>query len=580
VAAWALAGVAAAAQPVPPPEPWARSLAERQPLTVGSAGDGYPYSFYNEQGRSDGFAADLLDAVGRTMNLRFNRVSHPNTASYTSFRQGEFDLLQLLSETPEREEFAEFSVPFLTLQGAVFVRRDGPVRTLEDLNRADLAIIGAGSIGERFLRDRGLHPRVRHVVSVTEALRLIETGQCAGAFVTQLTARSVIRKNGLKNVVMLGAPLEGYDVRYCFAVHRGDAQLLARINEGLAILHENGEFDRIYRKWFSRVTGVLFTREEVISYVAAALALACGAALWGVWRQRVLRRRIEQLNAGLAAGIAARTAELAARVAEVERLNAEQTALMRDLQASRQGADRAAARLQEVNANLLGANQELEAFSYSVSHDLRAPVRNITGLLELLALRTAGSLDAEGSRFVATAEAEARRMAALIDALLEFSRVGRMALAEERVELAEVVAAVRAQLAPELAGRNVEWRIGALPAVRGDRTLLHQVMANLLGNAVKFTARRERAVIAVEAEPAGGEVTVTVRDNGAGFDPKYGEKLFGVFQRLHGQRDFGGVGIGLANVKRIVERHGGRVWAEGKVDNGAVFKFNVPAFSP
>jgi light-regulated signal transduction histidine kinase (bacteriophytochrome) len=168
----------------------------------------------------------------------------------------------------------------------------------------------------------------------------------------------------------------------------------------------------------------------------------------------------------------------------------------------------------------------------------------------------------------------------LIDDLLIFSRMGRAELNLAPVALADLVAEIREELEPTIRQRAIEWKIGALPRVRGDRALLRLALANLLGNAVKFTRGREPAIIEIAAQPAvaaDGTVTFFVRDNGAGYNPKYTEKLFGVFQRLHNQRDFEGTGIGLANVKRIVTRHGGRVWAEGAVGRGATFFFTLAA---
>jgi light-regulated signal transduction histidine kinase (bacteriophytochrome) len=227
---------------------------------------------------------------------------------------------------------------------------------------------------------------------------------------------------------------------------------------------------------------------------------------------------------------------------------------------------------------VLEANRELETFAYSVSHDLRAPLRNICGFLELLVQRTAGKLNAEEARLFNTVTREAARLSLLIDKLLAFSRLGRAELRCEPVALGELVDEVRAELATEIGARAIEWRVGELPVVQGDRMLLRQVVANLLSNAVKFTRGRPVAVIVVAAE-AGADprlATVVVGDNGAGFNPKYQEKLFGVFERLHTAREFDGLGIGLAIVRRILERHGGRIWAEGSVDKGAKFHFTVP----
>ncbi|HLP03643.1 MAG TPA: PAS domain S-box protein [Opitutaceae bacterium] len=283
-------------------------------------------------------------------------------------------------------------------------------------------------------------------------------------------------------------------------------------------------------------------------------------------------QQIRQLASELEQRVNDRTEELARRVDDVERLNA-------DLRVSQSTAALAATRLQESNASLQAANQELESFSYSVSHDLRAPLRNIAGFIELLRRRTTGQLDAEAERFFGIVGAEAVRMSALIDDLLAFSRIGRAELHFAPVALAELIAEVKGELSSELVHRTIAWRIGQLPHVHGDRALLRQVVANLLSNAVKFTRRHPAAVIEIGAlAPAAeaGDVTFFVRDNGAGFDPKYTDKLFGVFQRLHNPREFEGTGIGLANVKRIVLRHGGRVWAEGAPEAGATFYFTLP----
>jgi light-regulated signal transduction histidine kinase (bacteriophytochrome) len=287
---------------------------------------------------------------------------------------------------------------------------------------------------------------------------------------------------------------------------------------------------------------------------------------------------IRRLNVDLEQRVRERTAELAARVAEVEQLNHEQSELMGSLKTSEQAAARSAARLQDANANLLTANQELEAFSYSISHDLRAPLRNITGFVDLLAKRAGGQLDGESTRFVSTVSAEATRMGMLIDDLLTFSRIGRAEMKVEPVGLDDLVADVCEELKTECADRAIAWKFGLLPRVNGDRTLLRQVLVNLLSNALKFTRQRPDAAIEFTANtvrPGEPMVTFSVRDNGVGFNPKYIEKLFHVFQRLHHSRDFEGTGIGLANVKRIVHRHGGRVWAEGAVGQGATFCFTL-----
>ena len=234
-------------------------------------------------------------------------------------------------------------------------------------------------------------------------------------------------------------------------------------------------------------------------------------------------------------------------------------------------------RVAERTAELESANKELEAFSYSVSHDLRAPLRHIDGFLGLLEEKVEPALDEEGRHYMTAISDAARRMATLIDDLLSFSRMGRDEMARTQVDLGALVQDVIRDLGPETQGRGIDWRIDGLPEVTGDRPMLRVVLVNLISNALKFTRARARAEIGIGCQPGReGETIVFVRDNGVGFDMKYTNKLFGVFQRLHGVEEFEGTGIGLANVRRVINRHGGRTWAEGKVDGGATFYFSLP----
>ena len=232
---------------------------------------------------------------------------------------------------------------------------------------------------------------------------------------------------------------------------------------------------------------------------------------------------------------------------------------------------------QRLNSELAAANRELETFSYSVAHDLRAPLRHIAGHASLLLQSSQLTANSDDRRALDRISAAAVKLGQLIDGLLEFSRVSRAQLRAASVPLDRLVHDVQHDLEPESQDRAVVWKIAPLPEVQGDRVMLRQVFANLLGNALKYSRGRNPAIIEVDCQQTPRETVVAVHDNGAGFDMRYADKLFGVFQRLHREEEFEGTGIGLASVQRIIQRHGGRTWAEGKVDQGATFFFSLPA---
>ena len=234
------------------------------------------------------------------------------------------------------------------------------------------------------------------------------------------------------------------------------------------------------------------------------------------------------------------------------------------------------ARIDAANTELQSVNRELESFSYSVSHDLRAPLRHINGYVEMLAAEAGDQLAQEPRRYLQVIADASRQMGQLIDDLLEFSRMGRAEMHETRVDLYSLARETISKLEADTRGRNIAWDIPALPAVEGDAAMLRQVLANLLGNAVKYSRGRDPARIEMgTSDSEAGRIVLFVRDNGAGFDMKYADKLFSVFQRLHRADEFEGTGVGLANVQRIIARHGGRVWAEAAPDKGATIYFTL-----
>lgn len=328
-----------------------------------------------------------------------------------------------------------------------------------------------------------------------------------------------------------------------------------------------------------------------------------GRAVYGDWRARVLEEDLAAQEARLQETVA--TCGRSQREFRIVRADDQTVRFIQAAEMVVVGADGKAARVVGINrditdrklaearihrlnadlqaraAELETANQDLEGFSYSVSHDLRAPLRAVDGFARMLTEDCAERLDDDGRRMLGVIRSESQRMARLIDDLLAFSRLGRQALEPQEIDMHAVARAIFDELAALESGRELRLALAPLPPARGSRAMLRQVWANLIGNALKFTSGVAVAEIEIGTRAdADGSAIYFVRDNGAGFDMRYADKLFGVFQRLHAQEEFTGTGVGLALVQRIVNRHGGRIWAEAEVGRGATFFFTIPKRKP
>ena len=309
--------------------------------------------------------------------------------------------------------------------------------------------------------------------------------------------------------------------------------------------------------------------------LVAILALAAawfGSGLVVVRPVRNLRR----LTGRLAAGDLSKRVGPAYPVGELGLLAQDFDRLAATLEERDADLLKTAAELRQRAQELTAANRELENFTYSVAHDLRAPLRAMGGFARVLLEDYPDQLDADGQRYLNIIQREARKMGQLIDDLLALARLGRKELSLARIDLAELAQAVFDELKAAYPARNLQLEVQPLPAVLGDRVMFRQLLVNLLENAVKFTQGRDPALIQVSGWTAGNEDIYCVKDNGVGFDMRFVNKLFEVFQRLHPEEEFGGTGVGLAIVKRVIDRHGGRVWAESTLGEGATIYFALP----
>lgn len=490
-----------------------------------------PLEFLDRAGIPQGISHDYLKRFGQALGVDFRHVPVAAWADAPDLlRRGEVDLLTSLNKASARKDEFAFTPPYLSLQTAIFTREDTPyVGDLSELKGRQVAVVPGYGMKE-YLVSRNAEMDVACAKDVPTALRMLADGTVDAYVGSLLISSHYIQAGGHGRIKVAGETPFVYQPAF---VCRKEWSLLADILDKALEDVADDEKNAIARKWMTVTYEQRIDYAKLYKYAAGALALL---VLFGYWNRRM--------------------------AAEIRRRKAVEASLHRSEEALR------------------AANKELEAFSYSVSHDLRAPLRHVAGFVQLLQTKAQATLDETGRRYLDVIAGAAAKMGTLIDDLLSFSRTGRAQMRLETVPLGPLVDECRRELEPETRGRTIDWRIGDLPEVTADRALLRQVVANLLGNAVKYTSKKPAARIEVSARREGAEIVVCVRDDGAGFDMKYVDKLFGVFQRLHAETEFEGTGIGLANVRRIVVRHGGRTWAEGAVGRGAAFYFTLPAEAP
>ena len=488
-----------------------------------------PYEFLDQQGRPAGLNVDLIRAVAESQGFRVRVQLGPWHTIRQGILNGAIDVATMYRSSTRAEE-VDFAIPHELIYHEMFIRRGAPPLTsLSDL-AGKRVLVQSDALSVDALTELGYAPALRFVASEPEALRSLASGGGDVAIVTQTAARPFQDRSDLASqITVTGPPV--LLTEYAFVTRKGRRNLIESLNQGVAAVKATGKYERIFDRWLRPDKSAGLVRR--IAWVSAAILVIALAVI--IWNQMLRRRVVRQSRTIGQLGTSYRE-------------------------------------LSEYQVRIDRANKELEAFSYSVSHDLRAPLRAIDGYARILLEDYGPSLDAEAQRVCRVISDNVRNMGQLIDDLLNFSRLSRTAMVPVPVDMHALAAAEYRSLAAP----GIRFDLGPLPGAVGDPRLLRQVWVNLLSNAVKFSARREQPIITVRGEETGGECIYTVSDNGAGFDMQYAEKIFEVFQRLHSAQEFEGTGVGLAIVQRVVERHGGRVWAEGQMDRGASFHFALP----
>jgi len=521
-----------------------------------------PYTFLNERGEPDGFSVEIIravaEALGQELEIRTETWDHAMQA----LESGAIDVLPMMAYSAERDRLFDFSAPHTIAFDSVFVKKGNErLRTLTDLSGRTVVVMNRDAAHEYLVaHDFGKRINLLLTNSLPDALRLLAAGKADAAIMPKLVGLVLVKNLGLAPIVQTSAGITAYNRPFSFAVKEGNNLLLERLVYGLSVIKTTGQYDKIYKKWFAVLEDPQIRWKTALEYALAMAAACLALVVWSLLLRQQVRSRTRRLEA-----------EMAQRALAEKSLRGSE-------EKYRQLAGELEQRVGERTLQLEAANRELEAFAYSVSHDLRAPLRAIEGFSTMVTEEYGARLDAEGQRQLGVIRANATKMSGLIDDLLAFSRTGRSEMQGGRVAMGELSRSVFAEVVADPAARaKIGFTVGDLPDAEGDAALLRQVWFNLLSNAVKFSAKQEHPLVEITGAVSVGEVVYHVRDNGAGFDMRYNDKLFGVFQRLHAADQFEGTGIGLALVQRIVNRHGGRVWAEGAVGRGATFSFALPA---
>lgn len=547
------------------------------PIRVGSELEFPPYAFIDNEGQLAGFSIDLIKAVADAMDLPITISSGPWDTVWNELLTGELDILPIVAKVPERALLVDFSIPHTETFDAFFVHRgDTPIPDIKAAMGKEIVVMRSDAAHHELL-DRNFQGHLITVETIPEGLSLIAAGKHDAFLCSKLIGVLEIKKHGIKGVIA-GPLIPDYKRIFSFAVKKGNTELLEKLNQGLLIIKTNGEYERIYEKWLAAADPWWRVKKYFLPTIIFIIVAVLVIIIWGAMLQFLVKKRTRELDQKNEMLRQARE-ELEERVAQrTDELARSNVALQNEIKVRKQAGEEIRRLNEELNqkvAELEYAMGELDAFTSSASHDLRAPLRHIESFSSFLQEDYEDRLGEEGKDFLHRIRASAQRMARLVDDLLNLSRVSQNVMNRKRLNLSNLVQKIADDLIDSSPERKVEFIIEREVFAEGDEGLLAIALQNFLGNAWKFTSKQEEARIEFGTMAGDGERIYYVKDDGAGFDMAYADKLFKPFQRLHGGADFAGTGIGLATIQRIIRRHGGRVWAEGEVERGATFYFTL-----
>jgi PAS domain S-box-containing protein len=709
---------------------WAGSItsltAVHDTLFIASEPDYPPYCLIDENGNPDGFAVDLFKAAAAAAGYEVQIKLGLWSEIKRELAEGKIDALPVMGRTPEREPLYDFTLPYLSLHSAVFIRKSSKdIQTLDDLKQKEVLVM-RDDVAHEYVQRVNLSDRITTTNTFEEAFQMLANGHGDAVVTQRIIGLKIIERLNLKSVIQTDIEFPDFRQEFCFAVKEGDAELLSRLNEGLSVVIANNTYQHLHTKWFGPVVkenleaadivrivliiiipivivlaimwivllrnevkrrthsmqrevaehketlsvlrqkqnqlqttetqirlllnstaeGIYgidthgnctfvnkaalrmlkYDREKLIgqnmhdiihhtspdgspcspqscrllqsfhdgngihtdsemlwssdggsfhaeyfSYPIVQNKQITGTVItfWDITERKKSEAELQHMRSALEQQVKERTMELQEKIDKLKKSQRAMLYMVEDLNSM-------TAELKNERKKLELSNKELEAFSYSVSHDLRAPLRAINGFSRFLTEDYADKLDSEGKRFIETIRNNATKMDRLIIDLLNLSRVSRTELNFVPVDMSAMAASMFNEIATDEEKKTFSLTIEQMSITDCDPNLMKLVWQNLLSNAVKYSSKSDKKKIHVWSYQSENNMVYAVKDSGVGFNSKYKNKLFGVFQRLHTEEEFPGSGVGLAIVQRIIARHGGSVWAESELSGGATFYFSLP----
>jgi len=512
-----------------------------------------PFSLVRDNGSPDGFSVDLLKAVVETMGRKIHFKVGPWHEIKQQLIHRHLNVLPLVSYSKDRDNLLDFTAPFMRLHGTVFVRKDdSSINSFSDLKGKELLVMRGDNAHEYAVKNQ-FTDRLILTDNYEQAMKLLSSGKHDAVLMLQLIGFQLLNRLNITNITSIrpyhetnlkpdSKPLSGYAQKFCFAVPEGDKELLALLNEGLAIVIANGTYNELYDKWFGPIMPqpqVKWTQrlKHLFSILVPILFLA---AVIGIW---YLRREVANKT----------------------------NYLQKEIQERKQ-AERA---LKKTLADLKKSNADLEQFAYVASHDLQEPLRAVIGFLQLLQSKYQGQLDEKGQHYIERAVKAGHRMQRLIGDLLKVSRVNTPNTSFEPADLTKIVEEILEHLQSTIKEKNGVVTYSKLPTLTVDRNQIQSLFQNIISNSLKYNENL-KPTIEIGYEDKGQAPCFFIKDNGIGIAKEFHGKIFMIFQRLHARQAYSGSGIGLALCRKIVQRHQGKIWVESESGKGATFYFTLP----